>query len=97
MSGHLLLNLRWCSSKESTCLCRRCKRYGFDPHVRKIPWRKEWQSTQVFFPGRLHRYPEGYSPWSSKESDMTEHTHKPLFLFEGINIHLAYLEISELF
>ena len=26
------------SDKESTCQCRRCKRYGFDPWVGKIPW-----------------------------------------------------------
>ena len=29
------------SGKESTCQCRRCKRRGFDPWVRKIPWRRK--------------------------------------------------------
>ena len=28
------------SGKEPTCQCRRCKRHGFDPWVRKIPWRR---------------------------------------------------------
>ena len=28
----------WLSSKESVCQCRR---YRFDPQVRKIPWRKK--------------------------------------------------------
>jgi len=28
---------RWYSGKESTCQCRRCKRYGFDPWVGKMP------------------------------------------------------------
>ena len=28
---------RWLSEKESVCQCRRCKRLGFDPWVRKIP------------------------------------------------------------
>ena len=28
------------SAKEPTCQCRRCKRYGVDPYVRKIPWRR---------------------------------------------------------
>ena len=28
---------RWCSGKESICQCRRPKRCGFDPCVRKIP------------------------------------------------------------
>ena len=32
-------------------LCRRCRRLGFDPWVRKMPWRKEWQTTPVFLSG----------------------------------------------
>ena len=28
--------------KEPTCLCRRLKRFGFDPWVRKIPQRRAW-------------------------------------------------------
>ena len=27
---------------------------GFDPWVRKIPWRREWLPTPVFLPGELH-------------------------------------------
>ena len=27
---------------------------GFDPWVRKIPWRRKWQSTPVFLPGESH-------------------------------------------
>ena len=26
----------------------------FDPWVRKIPWRRKWQSTPVFLPGESH-------------------------------------------
>ena len=26
-------------------------RYGFYPWVRKIPWRRAWQSTPIFSPG----------------------------------------------
>ena len=26
----------------------------FDPWVRKIPWRREWQLTPVFLPGESH-------------------------------------------
>ena len=39
----------WHSGKESTCLCRRC---GFDPWVRKIPWRRKWQLSPVFLSGK---------------------------------------------
>ena len=27
---------------------------GFDPWVRKIPWRRKWQPTPVFLPGEFH-------------------------------------------
>ena len=59
---------RWCSGKESRCQCRRHKRRGFDPWVRKIPWRRKWQPTPVFLPGKSHgrRSLVGYSLWSCK-------------------------------
>ena len=34
---------------------RRFKRPGFDPWVRKIPWRRERLPTPVFLPGEFHR------------------------------------------
>ena len=37
--------------------------------VGKMPWRRERLPTPVFWPGEFH---ELYSPWSHKESDMTE-------------------------
>ena len=42
----------------------------------KIPWISKWQPTPAFLPGKSHglRSLEGYSPWSCKESDMTETT-----------------------
>ena len=45
--------------------------------VGKIPWRRKWQPIPVFFPGESHRWSSlpGYSPWSWKESDMTEQLH----------------------
>ena len=46
------------------------------PESGKIPWRKKWQPTPVFLPGKSHgqRRLAGYSPWGHKESDMTEAT-----------------------
>ena len=34
-----------------------------------IPWRRTWQPTSVFLPGKSHgqRSLEGYSPWNDKE------------------------------
>ena len=42
---------RWLSGKESACQCRT---RGFKPWVRKILWRRKWQPTPVFFPGKSH-------------------------------------------
>ena len=60
--------------KESTCQCRSCKRCRFDPWVGKIPWRRKWQPTPVFLPGKSHRQRSlaDYSLWGCKELDMTE-------------------------
>ena len=53
-----------------------CGRPGFDPLVRKIPWRRAWQPTPVFLPRESHgqRSLAGYSPWGCTESDTTEMT-----------------------
>ena len=60
---HALLNVRrqfihrsrglpwWLSGKEPTCQCRR---RGFDPWFRKISWRRKWQPTPMFWPGKSH-------------------------------------------
>ena len=49
---------------------------GFDPWVRKVPWRRKWQPPPVFLPGEFHgqRSLAGYRPWGRKESDTTEVT-----------------------
>ena len=41
-----------------------------DPCARKNPWRRKWQPTSVFLPGKSHgqRSLVGYSPWGCKES-----------------------------
>ena len=34
--------------------CRKCKKCGLDPWVRKISQRRKWQPTPVFLPGESH-------------------------------------------
>ena len=43
------------------------------PGVGKIPWRRKWQPTPVFLPGKSHgqRSLVGYGPCGRKESDTT--------------------------
>ena len=51
--------------KESASQCRN---QGFDPGIKKIPWRRKWQPTPVFLPGESHgqRSLAGYSPCRSQ-------------------------------
>ena len=60
------------------------KRYGFDPGVEMISWRREQQSTPVFLPGESHgqRSLMGYGPQCHKDLHMPDatwnaHTHFP--------------------
>ena len=81
---------RWLHAKESSCQCRRCRKYGFHPWVRKIFWRRKWQPTPVFLPGESTWTEQhgGYSPQGHKESDMTEHTNianQCAFIYKTIN------------
>ena len=62
---------------------RRHEGHEFNPWVRKIPWRRKWQTilefsrkTPVFLPGESYgqRSLVGYNPWGRKELDTTEVT-----------------------
>ena len=55
----------WLTSEEPACQCRRGE---FNHWVRKIPWRRKWQPTPVFLPGKSHgkRSLVGYSPWGRR-------------------------------
>ena len=55
----------------NTCWCRKPM---FSPWAGKIPWRRKWQPTPIFFPGRWYGQSKlvGYIPWGCKDSDRTE-------------------------
>ena len=57
--------LWWLSGEAQTGHCRRRR---FDPWVGKIPWRRKWQPTSEFLPGKSHGLHSlvGYSPWGCK-------------------------------
>ena len=60
--------------KESSCQCRRLR---FNPWFGKLLWRRIWQPTPVFLPGKScgQRSLVGCSPWGLRELDAIEHTH----------------------
>ena len=62
-------NAGWCKRRSIPASIPR-----FDPWLRKIPWRRQWQSTPVFLPQKAHgrRTLAGCSPWGHTESDTTE-------------------------
>ena len=47
------------SRKEPACQCRRYKRGGLNPWVRRIPWRRAWQPTSVFLSGESQEQRRG--------------------------------------
>ena len=44
------------------------RRYGFNPWIGNIPWRRKWKPTPLFLPGKSHeqRTLVVYSPWQHK-------------------------------
>ena len=56
---------------------------------RKIPWRRKWQSTLIFLPGKSHeqRSLVGYSPKGHKESGTTEWLH-----FTSLHTHVEVIQ-----
>ena len=61
----------WLPGKKSSCHCRRFK---FDPWIRKIPWKRKCPPIPVFLSGKFHgqRNLAGYSSWDYKESETSE-------------------------
>ena len=55
----------WLSNKEFTCQCRR---HGFNPWIGKISWRRKWQFTPVFLPGKSH----GLRAWQGTVHEITK-------------------------
>ena len=86
------------TSKEPACQCRRLRRHGFDPWVRKIPWRRAQQPTPVFLPGESHgqKIQAGYSPrhnWSDL-AQHTAHIHIHAFFYIYVFFHIYHHHYS---
>ena len=60
----------------------KCRKPGFSLWVGKIPWRRKWQPTPVFLPGKSHGRKSlvSYSPRGRKKLDTTEQLSFFLFI-----------------
>ena len=70
---------------------------NFNPWVGKIPWRRKWQPTPVFLPGKSHgwRSLAGYSPWRRKELDTTEWLHFHFLTIQISDVLWRELEMDQ--
>ena len=84
------------SGKEPTYQCRRQKRCGVNPWVRKIPWRRNQQPSPVFLPGKSYgqRSLVGYSPWGRKLSPSPATCRGPGPAIEVTGSHCCLPEVS---
>ena len=59
----------WLSDKESIQSLQ-YRRHRFNPWLRKSPWRRKWQPSPVFLPGKSHGQKSlaCYYPWGCKQS-----------------------------
>ena len=62
---------------------------GFDPWIRKIPWRRKWQPTPVFLPGESHgqRSLVGYMRLHRVGHDWMTNTFTFIFLLEDRSLN----------
>ena len=75
------------SAKPGQRICLQCRKPGFDPWLRKVPWRREWLHIPVFLLGEFHgqRSLAECIPWGQRESDPTEgltHTHTHTHIYK---------------
>ena len=85
----------WFNRKKPTCQCRR---HGFSLWVGKIPWRRKWQHTPLFLPGKSHKQRSltGYSSWffeRVKHDWVTKQQQQQIFLrlCKSIGIRKSFL------
>ena len=68
-------------------ICLQCRRPGFNPWVRKIPWRRKGQPAQVFLvenPMDRGAWRATYSPWGCKELHRRRRGRQRMRCLDGI-------------
>ena len=78
------------SGEEPICQCRRCKKCGLNPWVRKITWSSKWEPTPVFLLGKSHGLVDHQSTRVA-ELDMAERAHTHFYIL----VHFTFAELCE--
>ena len=62
------------SMKHGFLVAQTVKNVPLRQETQVLPWRRKWQPTPVFLPGKFHGCGNliGHSPWGCKELDATE-------------------------
>ena len=78
-------------------ICLKCRRCRFDPWVRKILWRRKWQPTPVFLPGKSHgrRGLLYYSPCGLNSNPATKQQQHVICI--GVYLYVTLYNIFPLF
>ena len=74
------------AGKQSACNARGTGKVSSIPGLGRSPWKRKWQPTLVFLPGKSHeqRSLMGYSLWGQKELEVTERVTLSLHFFHII-------------
>ena len=83
-------------------LCLQCRRCGWIPGLgrsRRIPWKRAWQPTPVFLPGKFHGQKSlvSYSPQGHSQTQLrgfSTHTPKSLYILPKSYLILTTLNHS---
>ena len=89
---HIYMGFPGFSDKKKSLECRRP---GFDPWIRKMPYRKESLPTVVFLPGESHgpRSLMDYSPLDCKDTtEQLSHTYTSVYIYIYTHIYI-YIHI----
>ena len=78
--------------KKSASQCRRCRRFGLDPWVRKIPWKGIWQPTPVFVSKNLmNRGTRQAIVLGVTKSWLSDWVHISIILSRWVGVPFVYL------
>ena len=84
---------RWLSGKESTCHCRRCRRYGFDSWAGKIPLEEEMTTHSSIITWKIP-WTEEFGKLESMELQRAGHDRVTKHMHDFSSSHVKMWELD---